>query len=70
MSSNKERSCYVKSDFDFESMFRDMNLVWGQSRKWDKDDIIAEFDSTNITLSELSRKSGWTIAELKSVLLA
>lgn len=70
MSSNKERSCYVKSDFDFESMFRDMNLVWGQQRKWDKDDIIAEFDSTNVTLSELSRKSGWTIAELKSVLLA
>ena len=59
-----------KNEFDFESMFRDMNLVWGQSRKWDKDDIISEFDSTNITLSELSRKSGWTIAELKSVLLA
>jgi len=58
-----------KNEFDFESMFRDMNLVWGQSRKWDKDDIISEFDSTNITLSELSRKSGWTIAELKSVLL-
>ena len=56
--------------FNFESMFRDMNLVWGQQRKWDKDDIISEFDSTNITLSELSRKSGWTIAELKSVLLA
>jgi len=59
-----------KTEFDFESMFRDMNLVWGQSRKWDKCDIIAEFDSTNITLSELSSKSGWTIAELKSVLLA
>jgi lambda repressor-like predicted transcriptional regulator len=59
-----------KTEFNFESMFRDMNLVWGQQRKWDKDDIIAEFDSTNITLSELSRKSGWTIAELKSVLLA
>ena len=59
-----------KTEFDFESMFRDMNLVWGQPRKWDKDDIIAEFDSTNIALVELSRKSGWTIAELKSVLLA
>ena len=59
-----------KNEFDFESMFRDMNLVWVQSRKWDKDDIISEFDSTNITLSELSRKSGWTIAELKSVLMA
>ena len=59
-----------KTEFDFESMFRDMNLVWGQQRKWDKDDIISEFDSTNITLDELSRKSGWTIAELKSVLLA
>lgn len=59
-----------KTEFNFESMFRDMNLVWGQQRKWDKDDIISEFDSTNITLSELSRKSGWTIAELKSVLLA
>lgn len=59
-----------KTEFDFESMFRDMNLVWGQSRKWDKADIIAEFDSTNITLSELSRKSGWTIAQLKRVLLA
>ena len=58
-----------KNEFDFESMFRDMYLVWGQSRKWDKDDIISEFDSTNMTLSELSRKSGWTIAELKSVLL-
>ena len=57
------------NEFDFESMFRDMNLIWGQSRRWDKDDIISEFDSTNITLSELSRKSGWTIAELKSVLL-
>jgi len=59
-----------KTEFDFESMFRDMNLVWGQSRKWDECDIISEFDSTNITLSELSRKSGWTIAELKSVLMA
>jgi len=59
-----------KTEFDFESMFRDMNLVWGQKRKWDKCDIISEFDSTNITLSELSRKSGWTIAELKSVLMA
>ena len=58
------------NEFDFESMFRDMNLVWVQSRKWDKDDIISEFDSTNITLSELSRKSGWTITELKSVLVA
>jgi len=59
-----------KTEFDFESMLKALNLVWGQSRKWDKDDIISEFDSTNVTLSELSRKSGWTIAELKSVLLA
>ena len=59
-----------KTELDFESMFHDIGLVWGQSRKWDKADIIAEFDSTNITLSELSRKSGWTIAELKSVLMS
>ena len=39
-----------KTEFDFESMFRDMNLVWGQRRKWDKDDIIAAVSYTHLTL--------------------
>ena len=32
-------------------------------------DIIDLFDSTNITLAELSRLSGRTVAELKKILM-
>jgi len=42
----------------------------GFPKRWDKADVIAEYDSDlNLTLSELSRKSGWTIDELKAVLM-
>jgi hypothetical protein len=42
----------------------------GLKRRWDKSDVIAEYDNNlNLTLSELSRKSQWTIDELKALLL-
>jgi hypothetical protein len=38
---------------------------------WDKSDVIAEYDSNlNLTLAQLSRMSGWTIEELKQLLLS
>jgi hypothetical protein len=41
----------------------------GLKGRWDKSDVIAEYDSDwNITLSQLARRSGWTIAELKELL--
>jgi len=40
-------------------------------RKWQSDDVIEEFDSNwSITMVELSKRSGWTIAELKSLLMS
>lgn len=42
----------------------------GAKRRWDKCDVIAEYDGDlNMTLAELSRKSLWTIAELKALFL-
>lgn len=42
----------------------------GFRTRWDKANVIAEYDSNlNLTLAELSRKSGWTIDELKAVFL-
>jgi len=36
---------------------------------WDKSDVIAEYDSNlNLTLAQLSRMSGWSIQELKTLL--
>ena len=41
----------------------------GFKGRWDKADVIAEFDSNwDLTLAQLSRRSGWTIAELKELL--
>ena len=38
---------------------------------WDKSDVIAEYDSNlNLTLAQLSRMSGWSIKELKQLLLS
>lgn len=38
---------------------------------WDKSDVIAEFDSNlNLTLAQLSRMSGWSIKELKELLMS
>jgi len=38
---------------------------------WDKSDVIAEFDSNlNLTLAQLSRMSGWTVQELKQLLMS
>ncbi len=39
--------------------------------KWKSDDVIAEFDSNwAITMEELAKRSGWTVAELKSLLMS
>ena len=41
----------------------------GVPKRWDKADVIAEYDSNlNLTLAELSRKSRWSIDELKVLL--
>ena len=46
------------------------SIQYGAKRKWEIDDVIYTYDQClNITLSELSSLSGWTIAELKEVLL-
>lgn len=38
----------------------------GAKRKWDIDDVIYEYDQNfNITLRELSGRSGWSVQELK-----
>lgn len=45
-------------------------IQYGVKRRWDIDDVIYTYDQClNMTLSELSSLSGWTIAELKEVLL-
>jgi hypothetical protein len=42
----------------------------GFKGRWDKSDVIAEYDNNlNLTLSELSHKSQWTIDELKALLM-
>jgi len=46
------------------------DAVVGLQRKWDIDDVIAEYDQHwNITLQELARCSGWTVKELKKLLM-
>ena len=46
------------------------NGFCGAIRRWDKCDVIAEYDSNlNMTLQELCRKSKWEISELKALLL-
>ena len=38
---------------------------------WDKSDVIAEYDSNwNLTLQQLSNMSGWTVRELKELLMS
>jgi uncharacterized protein YbgA (DUF1722 family) len=42
----------------------------GLQRKWDIDDVISEYDQNwDITLQELARCSGWTVKELKKLLM-
>jgi len=46
-------------------------IYYGSIRKWQIDDVICTFDQNlNMTLQELSKISGWTIKELKDVLLS
>ena len=41
-----------------------------EKRKWDIDDVIYEYDQNfNITLRELSGRSGWSVQELKKILM-
>ena len=45
-------------------------LYYGVKRRWDNDDVINAFDTNlNLTLSELSRRSGWTVKEIKDLLM-
>ena len=42
----------------------------GYKGRWDKSEVIAEFDANwNLTLAELSRKSQWSVGELKKLLM-
>ena len=41
-----------------------------EKRKWDIDDVICEYDQNfNMTLRELSGRSGWSVKELKKILM-
>jgi len=43
----------------------------GVKGRWDESDVIAEYDSNwNLTLAQLSRMSGWTVQELKELLMS
>ena len=45
------------------------DLAYGVPKVWDVDDIIDTYDSSpNLTLKELSRRSGWSVRELLSLL--
>mgnify|MGYP000863630843 FL=1 len=45
-------------------------LYYGVKRKWDNDDVIDAFNQNlNLTLCELSRRSGWTVKEIKDLLM-
>jgi len=45
------------------------DLEYGVPKVWDVDDIIDTYDSSpNLTLKELSRRSGWSVRELLSLL--
>ena len=44
-------------------------LTYGVPKVWDADDIIDTYDSSpDLTLQELSRRSGWSVGELLSLL--
>ena len=44
-------------------------LTYGVPKVWDTDDIIDTYDSSpDLTLQELSRRSGWSVGELLSLL--
>ena len=45
------------------------DLAYGVPKVWDVDDIIDTYDSSpDLTLQELSRRSGWSVGELLSLL--
>ena len=45
------------------------DLEYGVPKVWDVDDIIDTYDSSpDLTLKELSRRSGWSVGELLSLL--
>jgi len=45
------------------------DLAYGVPKVWDADDIIDTYDSSpDLTLQELSRRSGWSVGELLSLL--
>jgi len=45
------------------------DLEYGVPKVWDVDDIIDTYDSSpDLTLKELSRRSGWSVRELLSLL--
>lgn len=45
------------------------DLTYGVPKVWDVDDIVDTYDSSpDLTLKELSRRSGWSVGELLSLL--
>ncbi len=50
-------------------MAKQEDLAYGVPKVWDVDDIIDTYDSSpDLTLKELSRRSGWSVGELLSLL--
>ena len=50
-------------------MAKQEDLSYGVPKVWDVDDIIDTYDSSpDLTLKELSRRSGWSVGELLSLL--
>ena len=50
-------------------MAKQEDLAYGVPKVWDADDIIDTYDSSpDLTLQELSRRSGWSVGELLSLL--
>lgn len=54
----------------YKSIYETPHLAGvGFKGRWDKSDVIAEFDSNlNLTLQQLANMSGWTLDELKELL--
>ena len=53
-----------------EQLEEALNYVGPESLGWARQDVIDYFDSTNITLEELSRKSGYPVEYLKEILMS
>ena len=50
--------------------YNEHGATCGAKRKWDIDDVIYEYDQNfNLTLKELSGRSGWSVKELKKILM-